>query len=115
MRMNSTWRISAAFTDALRTYFGLGATWDLRRTEARLRPYGIRRGPRSLHRRATSGWESLTPAETRIAELVARGLSNPDIAAELYLSRRTVQTHVSNILAKLGLSSRVEIMREATA
>lgn len=108
-------RARATFTNALRTYLSLGATWDMRRTEARLRPHGIRRGPRSLHRRATSGWESLTPAETRIAELVARGLSNPDIAAELYLSRRTVQTHVSNILSKLGLGSRVDIMRAATA
>lgn len=108
-------RARSAFTDALRAYFALGATWDLRRTEARLRPHGIRRGPRSLHRRATSGWESLTPSETRIAELVARGLSNPDIAAELFLSRRTVQTHVSNILAKLGLGSRLDIMRAAIA
>jgi DNA-binding NarL/FixJ family response regulator len=56
---------------------------------------------------------SLTDAETRIAGLVARGWSNPDIATELFLSRRTVQTHVSNILGKLGLRSRLEIMREA--
>jgi DNA-binding NarL/FixJ family response regulator len=40
-------------------------------------------------------------------------MSNPDIADELFLSRRTVQTHVSNILAKLRLRSRVEIMRDA--
>jgi DNA-binding CsgD family transcriptional regulator/tetratricopeptide (TPR) repeat protein len=106
-------RARRAFTDALNAYWVLGASWDLRRTEARLRPYGIRRGPRSLHRRAASGWQSLTPAETRIVELVARGMSNPDIATELFLSRRTVQTHVSNVLAKLGLSSRVEIVREA--
>jgi DNA-binding NarL/FixJ family response regulator len=108
-----TTRARPAFSDALRTYFGLGATWDRRRLEARMRPYGIRRGPRTLHRRATSGWESLTAAETRIAGLVARGWSNPDIATELFLSRRTVQTHVSNILGKLGLRSRLEIMREA--
>jgi DNA-binding CsgD family transcriptional regulator len=102
-----------AFTESLNIYNGLGATWDLRRVDARLRPFGIRRGPRSLRRRATSGWEALTPAETRVAKLVARGMSNPDIADELFLSRRTVQTHVSNILAKLRLRSRVEIMREA--
>ncbi|TDV42214.1 helix-turn-helix transcriptional regulator [Actinophytocola oryzae] len=106
-------RARTAFTDALNAYHGLGATWDLRRVEARLRPFGIRRGPRSLRRRATSGWDALTPAETRVARLVARGMSNPDIADELFLSRRTVQTHVSNILAKLALRSRVEIMREA--
>uniref|UniRef100_UPI0039BF242C ATP-binding protein n=1 Tax=Lentzea alba TaxID=2714351 RepID=UPI0039BF242C len=104
-------RAREAFVEALKIYADLGATWDQRRAEARLRAFGIRRGPRSLHRRATSGWEALTPAEVRIAGLVARGLSNPDIAAELFLSRRTVQTHVSNVLGKLGLSSRLEIVR----
>lgn len=102
-----------AFTEALNVYNGLGATWDLRRVEARLRPFGIRRGPRSLRRRPASGWDALTPAEVRVARLVAQGMSNPDIADELFLSRRTVQTHVSNILAKLRLRSRVDIMRSA--
>jgi len=108
-------RARDAFNGSLKAYFELGADWDLRRVEARLRPFGVRRGPRSLRRRATSGWESLTTAESRVAGLVARGLSNPDIATELFLSRRTVQTHVSNILAKLNLSSRLEIVREAAA
>jgi DNA-binding CsgD family transcriptional regulator/tetratricopeptide (TPR) repeat protein len=102
----------AVFNDVIKLYFGLGASWDLRRTEARLRPHGIRRGPRALSHRPVNGWEALTPSETRIAELVARGLSNPDIATELYVSRRTVQTHVSNILIKLDLRSRVEVARE---
>jgi Response regulator containing a CheY-like receiver domain and an HTH DNA-binding domain len=53
-----------------------------------------------------------SPAEERVAALVAEGRSNPDIAAELLLSRRTVQTHVSHILTKLGYSSRIEIARE---
>jgi DNA-binding NarL/FixJ family response regulator len=44
---------------------------------------------------------------------VAQGRSNPDIAAELFLSRHTVQTHVSHILAKLGARSRTEIAAEA--
>ncbi|WP_281360445.1 response regulator transcription factor [Lentzea indica] len=55
----------------------------------------------------------MTPTEERVAELVTEGLSNPDIAAEMFLSRRTVQTHVSNALAKLGVASRTEIAREA--
>jgi DNA-binding NarL/FixJ family response regulator len=46
-----------------------------------------------------------------VAELVAKGRSNPDIAAELYMSRRTAQAHVSHILGKLGLRSRMELMR----
>ena len=103
----------AALTDAVRAYLELGAGWDIRRADARLRRYGVRRGPRVVRRRPTAGWEALTPTEVRVSALVARGRSNPEIAAEMLLSRRTVQAHVSNILAKLGFGSRLEIAREA--
>ena len=63
--------------------------------------------------REAIGWQALTPTETKIAYLIARGQSNPDIAAELFLSRNTVQSHVSHILAKLGARSRAGIVREA--
>jgi len=53
----------------------------------------------------------LTPTELRVAELVAQGRSNPEIAAELCMSRRTAQAHVSHILSKLTLRSRIEIIR----
>jgi DNA-binding CsgD family transcriptional regulator len=101
----------SALTDAVRIYTDLGAAWNIRRADGRLRAYRIRRGPRSIHRRASTGWAALTPAEMRITRLVGRGLSNPDIASELFLSRRTVQTHVSNIMSKLQLRSRVDIAR----
>jgi DNA-binding NarL/FixJ family response regulator len=55
--------------------------------------------------------EELTDAEWRIAELVARGFSNKEIAVELNLSARTVENHVSRILAKKNFSNRVEIAR----
>jgi DNA-binding CsgD family transcriptional regulator len=51
----------------------------------------------------------LSPAELRVADLVAEGLSNPQIAARLHLSPRTVQTQVSYALKKLGLRSRVQL------
>jgi DNA-binding CsgD family transcriptional regulator/tetratricopeptide (TPR) repeat protein len=102
------------FTDAFALYTALGADWDLARTQARFRTYGIRRGPRTQHRRTHRGWDSLTPTELKVAGLVARGMSNPQIAAELFLSRRTVQTYVSHILAKLNLTSRTDIAREAS-
>jgi DNA-binding CsgD family transcriptional regulator len=101
----------AAFTEAVGLYEALRADWDIRRAAARLRPYGIRRAARSSRRPAT-GWDALTPAESKVASLVASGQSNPDIAAELFLSRNTVQTHVSHILAKLGAQSRAQIARE---
>lgn len=55
--------------------------------------------------------EELTDAEWRVAELVARGLSNKEIAARLELSARTIENHVSRILAKKNFSNRVEIAR----
>lgn len=55
--------------------------------------------------------EGLTDAEWRIAEAVARGLSNKEIAAELNLSVRTIENHVGNILAKKQFGNRVEIAR----
>ena len=104
----------AAFTCALDLYTDLGAQWDVARLRARFRAFGIRRGPRVKHRRATHGWDSLTPTEATIAGLVVEGLSNPQIAARLFLSPRTVATHVSHILTKLGVHSRIDIAREAT-
>jgi DNA-binding NarL/FixJ family response regulator len=53
--------------------------------------------------------EDLTDAEWRVAEAVARGLSNKEIAAELHLSLRTVEGHISRILDKKNLSNRVEL------
>src|SRR5919198_75629 len=103
-----------ALTDAVRIYNDLGAAWDIKRADVRLRALGVRRGPRSLHRRSKTGYAALTPSEQRVVRLVAKGMSNPDIAAELFLSRNTVQTHVSNILAKLQLRSRLELIREVT-
>jgi DNA-binding CsgD family transcriptional regulator len=97
----------AALCAAVGCYERLGAGWDLDRARARLRDAGIQH--RHVRQRPKSGWESLTQTENRIAALVVAGRSNPDIAAELYLSRRTVRNHVSHILAKLGLGSRVEL------
>jgi DNA-binding CsgD family transcriptional regulator len=103
----------AAFTRALEVYASLGAAADVARLQARFRAHGIRRGPRAKHRHARTGWDSLTPTETKIAALVEGGLSNPEIAAKLFLSRRTVATHVSHILKKLDVNSRIDIAREA--
>ncbi|ONI83575.1 LuxR family transcriptional regulator [Saccharothrix sp. ALI-22-I] len=103
----------AALSHAVDAHAELGAEWDSTKLLARLRVHGIRRGPHAKHRRATHGWESLTPMELKVTELVVTGLSNRQIGERLFLSGRTVATHVSHVLAKLGVRSRTDIAREA--
>jgi DNA-binding NarL/FixJ family response regulator len=105
----------AAMTRAIEIYTELGAEWDASALVSHMREHGIRRGPHVKHRRARHGWESLTPAEQRITELVVQGLSNQQIGEQLFLSRRTVSTHVSHVLAKLGVRSRTDITRVAVS
>lgn len=72
-----------------------------------------RRG-RGERKRPASGWAALTPAEREVVRLVSRGLSNSEIATKLFVSTRTVQTHLTHVYAKLGAKSRIQIAREAT-
>jgi DNA-binding NarL/FixJ family response regulator len=76
--------------------------------------HGVRIRGAAGGRRAASGPESLTPTERKVADLVAAGLSNPDVAQRLNLSRRTVESHVSRILAKLGANSRIQVKSHLT-
>jgi DNA-binding CsgD family transcriptional regulator len=59
--------------------------------------------------RPTFGWDSLSECERRVADLVARGHSNKEIGERLYMSHRTVGSHLYRIFPKLGLRSRVEL------
>ena len=68
---------------------------------------------RGERKRPTSGWASLTPSERDVVRLVSEGLANNDIASRLFISRRTVQTHLTHVYTKLALSSRVDLAREA--
>ena len=63
------------------------------------------------HRRplADDPWKSLTGAELRVTELVARGMSNREVADQLTVSRHTVDAHLKHIYAKLNIHSRVEL------
>jgi DNA-binding CsgD family transcriptional regulator len=97
------------FDEAVVFYRGMGAHWAVRSASARLGDYGIRARQDGYRARPARGWESLTPTEAKIARLVAGGRSNPEVAAELFLSRNTVQAHVSRVQAKLGVRSRTEI------
>ena len=95
-------------------YERLGAARDLARAEAALREAGIRRGRRGPRSRPQFGWPSLTPTEHSVAGLVAEGLSNPQIGERLYISHRTVQTHLAHVFAKLDISSRAQLAAEVT-
>ena len=102
----------SALDEALAAYDELGVRWDTRRAVARLRACGVRfgaRGARGTRDRPAAGPGALTAAEFRVAELVAEGCPSPEIAVRLCVSRRTVESHVSQILAKLQISSRREI------
>lgn len=84
----------------------LGAALDVDAASALLRRLGVRG-----HSPRASG--DLTDRERQVLDLIADGLSNPDIAARLHLSRRTVEHHVSNVLAKLGLTTRTQLAAHA--
>jgi ATP/maltotriose-dependent transcriptional regulator MalT len=81
-----------------------------RRVRDELRAAGVR--PR---RTAQTGVDSLTPSERRVAELVARGLGNSEIAQHLFVTRRTVEYHLTHAFRKLGVASREELAEAVSA
>ncbi len=103
-----------ALRSAIEGYNRLGAVTDVTRARARAHRLGLRQaGPPQRRRSELTGWPSLTPTELTVAELIRKGNTNPEIARQLFLSPRTVQTHVSHILRKTDLRSRVEIAAAA--
>lgn len=90
---------------ATATFAALGARPWSERARAELRAAGerVHRGPDAL--------DELTPQELQIAELAATGLSNRDIGERLFLSPRTISTHLYRIFPKLGIRSRAELSR----
>jgi DNA-binding CsgD family transcriptional regulator len=68
---------------------------------------------RGQRKRPTSGWASLTPTERDVVRLVSEGLGNKDVATRLFVSPRTVQTHLTHVYTKLSLNSRVQLAQEA--
>jgi predicted ATPase/class 3 adenylate cyclase/DNA-binding CsgD family transcriptional regulator len=68
---------------------------------------------RGQRKRPTSGWASLTPTELDVVRLVSEGLANNDIATRLFVSPRTVQTHLTHVYTKLSLTSRVQLVQES--
>ncbi len=105
----------AALTSALATAERLGAARDARRITASLRGLGVRTGARGSRTRATTGWDALTDAEREVARLINEGLRNGEIAERLFVSRRTVESHVGRLYSKLQVDTRVALANEIRA
>ena len=91
-------------TSARDTFHQLGAQPWTHRAAAELRATGLATGPTDL-----TGVGSLTPQELQIAQLAAEGLTNKEIGARLFLSHRTVSTHLYQLFPKLGITSRAAL------
>jgi ATP/maltotriose-dependent transcriptional regulator MalT len=102
-----------ALDAALGGYRCAGAPRDAARIRARLRRLGVHRRHGARADRPTSGWSSLTDTERDVAALAARGLTNPQVAARMFVSPHTVKFHLRQVFRKLGIGSRVELARLA--
>jgi DNA-binding CsgD family transcriptional regulator len=101
-----------AFDRALVVFAEAGAAWDVGRVRGRLRDHGVRRRlvPRE---RAETGWDAMTDSELAVARLVAQGLTNREVAEQLFVSPHTVSSHLRSIFAKLEINSRLALARIA--
>jgi DNA-binding CsgD family transcriptional regulator len=95
--------------ETLELYIGMGASWDATRVRGLLRRLGIRRNLPSAQR--ATGWAGLTDSELAVVRLVAAGQTNTEIAAQLFLSPNAISSHLRRVFAKLGIRSRVELVR----
>jgi DNA-binding CsgD family transcriptional regulator len=100
---------AAAYRRAADRADAAGATTLRRLAEQGLRALGERPWRRGPSAGPSKGRGALSSREREVAALVAGGATNPEIAARLFLSRKTVEHHVSNAMAKLGLHSRSEL------
>jgi DNA-binding CsgD family transcriptional regulator len=101
-------RAIAAFTEAAELAERIGASSEARLTAQALRGLGVRAWRRGRSSGGV-GLQSLSEREREIASLMADGGSNREIAEALLVSPKTVERHVTNVLAKLGLRNRTEV------
>jgi DNA-binding CsgD family transcriptional regulator len=97
-------QLNAAFD----TYLHHEALADARRVGRELRRLGVQRRIVSQPR-AKTGWDSLTDSELKVVNLIAQGVTNRDVAAQLHLSPNTVKTHIRTAFAKLGINYRAQL------
>ena len=107
---------AALFERAAGDQEAMGAMRYRDQAEALLRKAGVRRARKSARGRADGrGVETLSGRELEVANLIRDRRTNKEIAGELFLSLKTVESHVRNIFGKLGVSSRVDIARALEA
>ena len=109
--MNDRAAAVAHLDDAFAGYGQVDAERDLARVRSRLRRLGVRRQHRVPAGRPAVGWASLTETERVVAGLVAQGLTNQQVAQQMYVSGHTVGFHLKQVFRKLGIGSRVELAR----
>lgn len=102
----------ALLAEAAAAYESAGSQPDLARVRTKL---GRRVSTAGTARRPVTGWGALTPAERDVALLATEGLTNREIGERLFVSHRTVGTHLAHAYDKLGIRSRVELAREVAA
>ena len=108
-------RARALATRAFERYDDLDADHWRRELRSQLRDAGLDMRPRRNRRRATTGWPSLTSSELVVVELVGQGLTNSEIADRLFISRRTVESHLGRVYRKLDVASRPQLVAAANA
>ncbi len=107
MRPRSTLFVMRSATTTLTVAWAEGAALST------LEAIAYARRGHSDRKRPTTGWSALTPTEHDVVRLVSEGLANKDIATRLFISPRTVQSHLTHVYNKLGVSSRVQLVQEA--
>jgi DNA-binding CsgD family transcriptional regulator len=95
------------------SYQCAAAESDLDRVRARMRNLGLRSRHWAYADRPSFGWASLTDTERRVVDLVAEGLTNRQVAHQLYLSPHTVAFHLRQVFRKLDINCRVQLARMA--
>jgi DNA-binding CsgD family transcriptional regulator len=106
-------RATTLLSQAYALYEELGDADDLARVRSSLRAAGTRLRHWARADRPAFGWDSLTDTERRVADLVAQGLSNRQVANRVFLSTHTIAFHLRHIFWKLGITSRVQLARIA--
>ena len=104
-------RAAEEFRQAGELAAAVGASTEQQMADLGLRRLGVRTWRRGQAKRGERPMDTLSDRERQIATLIGDGQSNPEIASRLFLSRKTVERHVSNILARTGTRNRTELAR----